>query len=67
MNTPKINKRGVETVKTVVIAVLITAIIAFIGGMHFANQRNAEVKQAVSAAQTAVAPTVSASAAPASK
>ena len=47
MNTPKVKKGTVETIKTVLIAVLVTAVIAFIGGMHFSNQRNAELQSAV--------------------
>lgn len=53
----KINKGTVETIKTVVIAVLITAIVAFIGGMHFASAQEARVSEAAKAAQvTASAP-----------
>jgi Mn2+/Fe2+ NRAMP family transporter len=51
MNTPKIKKGTIETVKTVIIAILVTAVIAFVGGMHFSNQRNAEMQGAVKAAQ----------------
>lgn len=51
MNTPKIKKGTIETVKTVIIAILVTAVIAFLGGMHFSNQRNAEMQRAVKAAQ----------------
>lgn len=51
MNTPKIKKGTIETVKTVTIAILVTAVIAFVCGMHFSNQRNAEMQNAVKAAQ----------------
>lgn len=51
MNTPKIKKGTIETVKTVTIAILVTAVIAFVGGMHFSNQRNAEMQKAVKQAQ----------------
>ena len=40
-----------EHYKDIVIAILVTAVIAFIGGMAFANRQNAEVEQAVKAAQ----------------
>lgn len=57
-----------EHFKDIVIAVLITSIIAFVGGMVFANKQNTEVKNAVNAAQSVVTPKAeAASAAPASK
>jgi hypothetical protein len=40
-------KNTVETVKTVVIAVLVTAVIAFIGGMKFQAREHAQVQSAV--------------------
>lgn len=43
----KINKQSVETFKTVVIAILITAVIAFVAGMQYANKQNAKVEAAV--------------------
>lgn len=46
----KYNKTRGEHAKDVVIAVLITAVIAFVGGMHFSNKQHAEVTQAVTAA-----------------
>ncbi len=49
--TPKVTKKyqptKSEVAKTVVIAMLITGIIAFVGGMTFANNQNAKVNQAV--------------------
>jgi multidrug resistance efflux pump len=48
-----------EHAKDILIAVLVTAVVAFIGGMHFSNQQHAQTAQAVKAAQaTAVAPEV---------
>lgn len=49
MTMPK--KQTVETVKTVVIAVLVTAIIAFVGGMRYHARETAQVKAAVIEAQ----------------
>lgn len=43
----KIKKEAVETFKTVVIAVLVTAVVAFIAGMRYADNQNAEVQAAV--------------------
>jgi cell division protein FtsN len=43
-------KNTIETVKTVVIAVLVTAIIAFIGGMKFQAREHAQVQSAVNSA-----------------
>lgn len=40
-----------EHFKDILIAVLVTSVIAFVGGMHFANKHNAEVQSAVKAAQ----------------
>lgn len=51
-----------EHYKDIVIAILVASIIAFIGGMHFSNQQNGKIANAVKA----VTPTVSAQA-PASK
>lgn len=53
--SPKQGRTGLEVFQTVVIAILITAIAAFIGGMQFEKSRNAEMQNAVKAAQT-VAP-----------
>lgn len=50
---PKLNKQTVETAKTVVIAVLITGIVAFIGGMKYAQHQEARVTQAAVTAVTA--------------
>lgn len=47
----KYNKTRGEHFKDLVIAVLIAGIIAFVGGMHFANQHNADVSRAVSSVQ----------------
>lgn len=43
----KINKQAVETFKTVLIAILITAVVAFVAGMRYADQQNQKVKAAV--------------------
>lgn len=43
----KPSKTTVETVKTVLIAVLVTGVVAFIGGMHYQSAQNAQVKAAV--------------------
>ena len=43
----KINKQSVETFKTVVIAILITAVIAFVAGMRYADNQNNKVQAAV--------------------
>lgn len=51
----KLPKGKVETVKTVVIAVLITAIVAFVGGMHYQGSANAKIQaQAKDIAKTAM-------------
>lgn len=50
----KINKQSVETFKTVLIAILITGVIAFVAGMRYANEQNAKVEAAVKNVQTAV-------------
>lgn len=55
-----------EHAKDIVIAILITAVVAFVGGMAFANKQSAEIKNAVSAAQQAATPKAEAIA-PASK
>lgn len=49
--TKKYQKSAREQRKDILIAVLITAVIAFVGGMIFANKQEAEIKAAVSAAQ----------------
>jgi hypothetical protein len=46
----KINKQTVETVKTVVIAVLITGAVAFVGGMKFNASQNAQAEARVQSA-----------------
>ena len=52
----KISKQTIETTKTVVIAVLITGVIAFVGGMRYQASLHAatetKVKQAVAGVQT---------------
>lgn len=57
---PKASKKYAKTrgehYKDIVIAVLVTAVIGFIAGMHFQNAQNTEVKNAVSAAQAALQP-----------
>ncbi len=52
---PKVNKQAVETVKTVVIAVLITGIVAFVGGMKYAEHQEARVTRASTTAVVAPA------------
>lgn len=47
---PKINKQTVETVKTVVIAVLVTGAIAFVAGMQYNARENAQADARVNAA-----------------
>lgn len=37
--------------KDIIIAVLVTAVMAFMAGMYFANKQNAEVQNAVKAAE----------------
>jgi hypothetical protein len=44
------NKTRGEHNKDIVIAILITTVIAFVGGMHFSNNQHAETARAVSAA-----------------
>lgn len=44
------SKEAVETTKTVVIFVLITAIIAFVGGMRYQSREQAQVRSAVAEA-----------------
>nr|DAP16301.1 MAG TPA: hypothetical protein [Caudoviricetes sp.] len=41
-------KNKIETIKTVVITVLITAIVAFIGGMQYQKVQHNQVKSEVS-------------------
>lgn len=41
----------IETIKTIVIAVLISGIVAFVGGVHYANNSNAKTQTAVKSAQ----------------
>ena len=43
----KISKQSVETFKTVLIAILVTAVVAFVAGMRYADNQNAEVQAAV--------------------
>lgn len=49
MKLPNKNQR--ETIKTVVIAVLITAILAFVGGMKYQSREHQQVQSAVQAVQ----------------
>ncbi len=44
-----------EHLKDIVIAVLVSAVIAFVAGSYFANKRNSEMQSAVKAASTPVA------------
>lgn len=53
----KYSKSRGEHAKDIMIAVLVTAVIAFIGGLVFANKQNARVEQAVKSAQAVVTPT----------
>lgn len=50
----KINKQAVETFKTVLIAVLVTAVVAFIAGMRYADTQQEKINQAVKNVETAV-------------
>jgi uncharacterized protein HemX len=52
----KYTKTRGEHVKDILIAVLVTGILAFIAGMYFANQQNSRITSAVKA----VAPSASA-------
>ncbi len=51
----KPSKTTIETIKTVIIAVLITGIIAFVGGMKYEAHNNQKVESAVKAVQATVA------------
>lgn len=55
-NEPKSSKKYAKTrgehYKDIVIAVLVTAVVGFVAGMHFANTQNAQVQNAVKAVQT---------------
>lgn len=59
----KYQKTRGEHAKDILIAILITGVVAFIGGMQFANKQAAKVEQAVKAAQV----TAPVATAPASK
>lgn len=48
----KYNKTRGEHYKDIVIAMLIAGILAFVAGMHFANQHNADISKAAAAVQT---------------
>lgn len=52
MKLPHTQRSTIETIKTIVIAVLITAILAFVAGMkyqsHYTSQVKAEAKSIVS-------------------
>ena len=48
---PKIDKKTIETGKTVIIAVLITAIVSFVAGNIYAGNRQTQVNAAVEKAQ----------------
>lgn len=50
MKVIKPRKQVIETVKTVTIAILVTAIVAFICGMAYANKQHSEIDQAVKSA-----------------
>lgn len=62
----KYNKTQGEHAKDIVIAVLITGVIAFVGGLVFANKQQARVDHAVSAVTQTATPKVDAQT-PASK
>lgn len=47
----KYNKTQGEHYKDIVIAILITGVIAFVGGITFANNQQAQIDHAVQAAQ----------------
>lgn len=53
--TPKASKKYAKTrgehFKDIVIAILVAGVIAFIGGIQFANRQHAQVESAVKAAQ----------------
>lgn len=49
----KYQKSRGEHAKDILIAILITGVVAFVGGIVFANKQNARVEQAVKAAQVA--------------
>lgn len=50
----KYNKSRGEHAKDLIIAVLVSSIIAFVVGMTFANKQNSQVTEAVQAAETAM-------------
>lgn len=56
---PKASKKRVATrgehAKDIVIAILVTAVIGFIAGMHFSNQQHTQLQNAVKAASAPVA------------
>lgn len=45
-------KKKVETFKTILITVLVTGIVAFLGGMHVADQNNSDKQTAIKTALT---------------
>lgn len=53
----KPSKRAIETIKTVTIAVLVTAIAMFIAGMAYAESQNAKLNNAISEVEQARAET----------
>lgn len=59
-NEPKSSKKYAKTrgehYKDIVIAVLVTAVIGFVAGMHFSNSQHAQTEQAVKAAVTVQTP-----------
>lgn len=48
---PVKQSRTIETIKTIVIAILITAVVAFIAGMRYAESEQAKVDAAVKAVE----------------
>lgn len=54
---PKIERQTIENIKTVTIAVLITAIIAFIAGNIYAGDQQARVEAAANAKSSVTATT----------
>lgn len=51
-NAKKYNKTRGEHVKDLIIAILVTGVIAFVGGMAFADKQQTQIDNAVQAATT---------------
>jgi len=54
--TKKMKKVNFETIKTVVIAILITGIVAFIGGVMYGHQADANASELVKDVKVVVQP-----------